>query len=181
MDSPGFDPVSATGQVASGANVICFTTGRGSVFGCKPTPSLKIASNTSLYNRMSDDMDINCGTIIDGEETMEAGRPKNLRRAPRHGLRQTHPQRGPRLRRRRIPTLAPGRNPLNPYLYLHFFTTLWGFFFLVCHFSAKRENLLLHLQLFLDIITHFLFCCRYFFSVSPRRREACAFPQKGLA
>jgi len=71
MDSPGFDPVSATGQVASGANVICFTTGRGSVFGCKPTPSLKLASNTTLYNRMSDDMDINCGTIIDGEETVE--------------------------------------------------------------------------------------------------------------
>ncbi len=71
MDSPGFDPVSATGQVASGANVICFTTGRGSVFGCKPTPSLKLASNTALYNRMSDDMDINCGTIIDGEETVE--------------------------------------------------------------------------------------------------------------
>jgi altronate hydrolase len=70
MDSPGFDPVSATGQVASGANVICFTTGRGSVFGCKPTPSLKISSNTALYNRMSDDMDINCGTIIDGEETV---------------------------------------------------------------------------------------------------------------
>src|SRR6266702_1493997 len=74
MDSPGFDPVSATGQVASGANVICFTTGRGSVFGCKPTPSLKIASNTALYNRMSDDMDINCGTIIDGTQTVqEAG------------------------------------------------------------------------------------------------------------
>jgi altronate hydrolase len=71
MDSPGFDPVSATGQVASGANLLCFTTGRGSVFGCKPSPSLKIASNTALYNRMSDDMDINCGTIIDGEETVQ--------------------------------------------------------------------------------------------------------------
>jgi altronate hydrolase len=71
MDSPGFDPVSATGQVASGANIICFTTGRGSVFGCKPTPSLKLASNTALYNRMSDDMDINCGTIIDGDESVE--------------------------------------------------------------------------------------------------------------
>ncbi len=71
MDSPGFDPVSATGQVASGANFICFTTGRGSVYGCKPTPSLKIASSTSLYNRMSDDMDINSGTIIDGEESIE--------------------------------------------------------------------------------------------------------------
>ncbi len=71
MDSPGFDPVSATGQVASGANLLCFTTGRGSVFGCKPTPSIKLASNTSLYNRMADDMDINCGTIIDGEETVQ--------------------------------------------------------------------------------------------------------------
>lgn len=74
MDSPGFDPVSATGQVASGANLLCFTTGRGSVFGCKPTPSIKLASNTALYNRMADDMDINCGTIIDGDETVqEAG------------------------------------------------------------------------------------------------------------
>jgi altronate hydrolase len=71
MDSPGFDPVSATGQVASGANFICFTTGRGSVYGCKPTPSLKIASSSSLYNRMSDDMDINSGTIIDGDESVE--------------------------------------------------------------------------------------------------------------
>jgi altronate hydrolase len=71
MDSPGFDPVSATGQVASGATVLCFTTGRGSVFGCKPTPSLKLASNTSLYKRMADDMDVNCGTIIDGEQSVQ--------------------------------------------------------------------------------------------------------------
>lgn len=71
MDSPGFDPVSATGQVASGANLLCFTTGRGSVFGCKPTPSLKLASNTTLFNRMRDDMDINCGTILDGDESVE--------------------------------------------------------------------------------------------------------------
>ncbi|WP_425069795.1 UxaA family hydrolase [Reyranella sp.] len=71
MDSPGYDPVSATGQVAGGANVLCFTTGRGSVFGCKPTPSLKLATNTALYRRMTDDMDINCGTIVDGEETIQ--------------------------------------------------------------------------------------------------------------
>jgi altronate hydrolase len=71
MDSPGYDPVSATGQVAGGANVLCFTTGRGSVFGCKPTPSLKLATNTSLYHRMTDDMDINCGTIVDGQETIQ--------------------------------------------------------------------------------------------------------------
>ena len=74
MDTPGFDPVSATGQVAGGANVICFTTGRGSVFGCKPAPSIKIATNTALYQRMEEDMDVNCGTILDGEETVqEAG------------------------------------------------------------------------------------------------------------
>jgi altronate hydrolase len=71
MDSPGFDPVSATGQVAAGANLICFTTGRGSVFGCKPTPSVKIASNTALFRRMQDDMDINCGSVIDGAQTVE--------------------------------------------------------------------------------------------------------------
>jgi altronate hydrolase len=70
MDTPGYDPVSATGQVAGGANIICFTTGRGSVFGCKPAPSLKLATNTPMYRRMSDDMDINCGTIADGEETI---------------------------------------------------------------------------------------------------------------
>ncbi|MBN9489409.1 MAG: altronate dehydratase [Alphaproteobacteria bacterium] len=75
MDSPGYDPVSATGQVAGGANVLCFTTGRGSVFGCKPTPSLKLATNTSLFRRMTDDMDINCGAIVDGEESiLESGK-----------------------------------------------------------------------------------------------------------
>ncbi|MCD6075061.1 MAG: galactonate dehydratase, partial [Rhodospirillales bacterium] len=69
---PGYDPVSATGQIAGGANVLCFTTGRGSVFGCKPTPSLKLATNSKVYRRMTDDMDINCGTIVDGEETIDA-------------------------------------------------------------------------------------------------------------
>ena len=66
MDTPGYDPVSATGQVAGGANLICFTTGRGSVYGCKPTPSLKLATNSAIYARMADDMDFNCGAIIDG-------------------------------------------------------------------------------------------------------------------
>src|ERR1700693_3547571 len=70
MDSPGYDPVSATGQVAGGANVICFTTGRGSVYGCKPSPSLKLATNSRLYRRMTDDMDINCGEILDGEASI---------------------------------------------------------------------------------------------------------------
>ena len=69
MDSPGFDPVSATGQVAGGANLICFTTGRGSCFGCAPAPSLKIATNTALFRRMAGDMDLDAGTILDGIET----------------------------------------------------------------------------------------------------------------
>jgi altronate hydrolase len=71
MDAPAFDPVGATAQVAGGANIMCFTTGRGSAFGCKPVPSLKLASNTALYERMRDDMDINCGTILDGQEVLE--------------------------------------------------------------------------------------------------------------
>ena len=71
MDTPGYDPVSVTGHVAGGANVVCFTTGRGSVYGCKPAPSLKLATNSALYRRMEEDMDINCGTVVDGDETVE--------------------------------------------------------------------------------------------------------------
>jgi altronate hydrolase len=71
MDTPGHDPVAATGQVAGGANLICFTTGRGSVYGCKPAPSLKLATNSTLFYRMSDDMDINCGEILDGTASLE--------------------------------------------------------------------------------------------------------------
>ena len=66
MDTPGYDPVSATGQVAGGANLICFTTGRGSAFGCAPSPSLKLATNSALWRRQEEDIDINCGEIIDG-------------------------------------------------------------------------------------------------------------------
>lgn len=71
MDTPGYDPISATGQVAGGANLICFTTGRGSAYGCAPTPSLKIATNNVLWNRQQEDMDLNCGTILTGEATIE--------------------------------------------------------------------------------------------------------------
>ncbi|NGM23574.1 altronate dehydratase [Roseomonas stagni] len=70
MDTPGYDPVAATGQVAGGANMVCFTTGRGSVFGCKPAPSIKLATNSAMYERMSEDMDINCGGIVTGEESV---------------------------------------------------------------------------------------------------------------
>ncbi|WP_338415381.1 altronate dehydratase family protein [uncultured Sphaerotilus sp.] len=72
MDTPGYDPVSATGQVAGGANLICFTTGRGSAYGCAPSPSLKFSTNTALWNRQADDIDLNCGTVIDGTESVDA-------------------------------------------------------------------------------------------------------------
>ena len=71
MDAPGYDPMGATGQIASGANLVVFTTGRGSCFGAKPAPSIKVATNTSMYKRMADDMDINCGEIMDGTATVE--------------------------------------------------------------------------------------------------------------
>ena len=71
MNTPGYDPVSATGQVAGGANMICFTTGRGSAYGCAPSPSLKLATNTALWNRQQDDMDMNCGSVLDGDVTID--------------------------------------------------------------------------------------------------------------
>jgi len=71
MDTPGFDPVSATGQIAGGANIIAFTTGRGSMFGAKPVPSIKLATNTPMYTRLTEDMDINCGGILDGTHTLQ--------------------------------------------------------------------------------------------------------------
>ncbi len=70
MDSPGFDPASVTGQVAAGANVICFTTGRGSAFGFKPVPSIKLATNSELFERMRDDMDLDCGTVVSKQESL---------------------------------------------------------------------------------------------------------------
>ncbi len=73
MDTPGYDPVAATGQVAGGANLLAFTTGRGSAYGCKPTPSIKLATNSEIYHRMIDDMDINCGDILDGVTIAEKG------------------------------------------------------------------------------------------------------------
>jgi altronate hydrolase len=73
MDTPGYDPVSATGQVAGGANMLCFTTGRGSAFGCKPTPSIKLASNSLIYEKMIEDMDINCGDVLDGASLADKG------------------------------------------------------------------------------------------------------------
>jgi altronate dehydratase len=71
MDTPGYDVVSITGMIAGGANMLCFTTGRGSVCGFKPVPTLKLASNSELYKRMRDDMDVNCGQIVDGKTGIE--------------------------------------------------------------------------------------------------------------
>lgn len=71
MDAPGYDPMGATGQIASGANLVVFTTGRGSCFGAKPAPSIKLATNSTMYRRMADDMDINCGDIMEGAVSVE--------------------------------------------------------------------------------------------------------------
>ncbi|AYM89515.1 altronate dehydratase [Serratia sp. 3ACOL1] len=74
MDTPGYDPIAVTGQIAGGANLLCFTTGRGSAFGSKPTPCLKMATNNTLWNRQREDMDMNCGDVVEGKETIaEAG------------------------------------------------------------------------------------------------------------
>jgi len=71
MDAPGYDPCSVTGEIASGTNMIFFTTGRGSVYGAKPSPSIKLATTSSLFRSMREDMDINCGKVLDGESDVE--------------------------------------------------------------------------------------------------------------
>jgi altronate hydrolase len=73
MDTPGYDPVSVTGQVAGGCNLVVFTTGRGSVFGCRPAPTIKVATNTPLYRRMAGDMDVNAGRVLEGAGLDEVG------------------------------------------------------------------------------------------------------------
>ncbi|RZW00879.1 MAG: altronate dehydratase [Rhodobacteraceae bacterium] len=72
MDSPGYDPASVTGQIAGGCNLVCFTTGRGSAFGSKPAPTIKVATNSEMYARMTEDMDVNAGDILTGEATVES-------------------------------------------------------------------------------------------------------------
>ena len=71
MDTPGYDPASVTGQIAGGCNLVCFTTGRGSAFGSKPAPTIKVSTNTEMYNRMIEDMDVNAGSILSDGETIE--------------------------------------------------------------------------------------------------------------
>ena len=81
MDTPGYDPVSVTGQVAGGCNVVVFTTGRGSAFGFKPAPSIKIATNTTLYANQEPDMDINAGKVLDGVTPGRARARRSSRRS----------------------------------------------------------------------------------------------------
>ena len=73
MDSPGFDPASVTGKVAGGANLVMFTTGRGSCFGCKPSPVIKVATNTPLFENLAEDMDLNAGAVLEGETLQSVG------------------------------------------------------------------------------------------------------------
>ena len=73
MDTPGYDPASITGMVAGGANMLVFTTGRGSCFGCKPVPCIKVSTNTTMYEHMIDDMDLNAGTILEGASVADVG------------------------------------------------------------------------------------------------------------
>ena len=113
MDSPGYDPCSATGQVASGGNLICFTTGRGSCFGFKPVPSIKLATNTEMYRRMDEDMDVNCGVILDGEASIEADGPADLRSRARGRLRPAQQIRGARPRQPRVHALADRRRDVG--------------------------------------------------------------------
>ena len=112
MDTPGYDPVAATGQVAGGCNVLCFTTGRGSAYGCKPTPSIKLATNHDIYRRMLDDMDINCGDILDGVTIEDKGK-EIFEHDPARRLRREDQERAARLRRQRVRALADRRDDVG--------------------------------------------------------------------
>ena len=86
MDSPGYDPASVTGQIASGCQVVVFTTGRGSAFGSKPAPTIKLATNDRLYQTMPDDMDINCGDIVSSGVSLQHEGRGNPRHDPAGGV-----------------------------------------------------------------------------------------------
>ena len=113
MDTPGYDPVSATGQVAGGANLICFTTGRGSVYGCKPSPSFKLATNSAMYRRMQDDMDFNCGEILDGGLSVQQAGEQIFQMLRRDRLGKAHQERVERRRRRRVRPLDTGTDDVD--------------------------------------------------------------------
>lgn len=93
MNSPSYDPVSAAAMFAGGCNLCAFTTGRGSCYGSQHFPTIKIASNTALFQRQGDDMDLNAGLVIDGERTLDE-MARDIRATDRRGLRPTHSKRG---------------------------------------------------------------------------------------
>ncbi len=103
----------STGQIASGANLICFTTGRGSMFGSKPAPTIKLASNTPMFKRLEEDMDINCGLVIDGDADGAADGPAHLRADPAPRLGRADEERAARPGRPRVRALAPGHRELK--------------------------------------------------------------------
>ena len=109
MDTPGYDPVSATGQVAGGANMIVFTTGRGSAYGCAPSPSLKLSTNTALWVRQEEDIDLNCGEIVDGGATVDGDRRAAVPVDARHGVGREIEERAARLRPERVRAVVRGR------------------------------------------------------------------------
>ena len=113
MDTPGFDPVSATGQIAGGANLIAFTTGRGSMFGSKPAPCIKLATNTPMFNTLEEDMDINCGEILDGTASVQEMGAAHLRAVPAHRLRRAVQEREARPGRPRVRALADRDHELS--------------------------------------------------------------------
>ncbi len=113
MDTPGYDPVSATGQVAGGANILCFTTGRGSAYGCKPTPSIKLATNSETYRRMIDDMDHQLRRHPRRREHRGEGR-RDFPGDPARRLRRRDEVRSARLRRQRVRALAGRRGDVGP-------------------------------------------------------------------
>jgi altronate hydrolase len=109
MDTPGYDPVSATGQVAGGANLICFTTGRGSAYGCAPSPSLKLSTNTALWLKQQDDIDIDCGGIVEGLETVDQVGARIFQLMLDTASGRATKSEGPWLRPERVRALATGR------------------------------------------------------------------------
>ena len=106
MDTPGYDPVSATGQVAGGANLICFTTGRGSAYGCAPSPSLKLSTNTALWRKQEEDIDINCGDVIDGTASIDEIGERIFRLMLETASGERDEERAARLRAERVRAVA---------------------------------------------------------------------------
>ena len=113
MDTPGYDPVSATGQVAGGANLICFTTGRGSAYGCAPSPSLKLSTNTALWQQQEDDIDINCGDVIDGTATIDEMGERIFRLMLDDRVGHEDQERAARLRPERVRALVARRGDVR--------------------------------------------------------------------